>query len=330
MTQSYNYVTLDSANVPLISEPNNTSARFGEFVPFEEEEVTSKLGSVKSKDMFLPNFSLRAFEGKMHRNTVFYDQQGSGLDMMGSCIFIKGNVSTYLPGSSQRIESFNRSQNLKFDPNNELRHFCPAGTDLNFIHFSFYPNFFSQFLPEDEEWADDLRAKILRKERIVGDRFAGISLAQEQALYNIFNTPLTGKLGYMMIETSIVQVILLQMYALFYNEMPVKASVSNRDLDIIRELKDYLSKTFLDDHTLTSLAQYFGVNTNKLMRLFRETFGKSIFEYIAEQRMDYARKLLQEEGLLVTQVARNIGYKNPNHFSVAFKKRFGISPSVFR
>lgn len=120
------------------------------------------------------------------------------------------------------------------------------------------------------------------------------------------------------------------MYALFHNELSGKPPVSNRDLDIIRELKEHLSKTFLDDHSLTGLAQYLGINTNKLMAMFKKTFGKSIFEYIADQRMDYARRLLQEGGLLVTQVARTIGYKNPNHFSAAFKKRFGLSPSSFR
>ena len=63
--------------------------------------------------------------------------------------------------------------------------------------------FLRQFLPEDEPWAEKLKARIERKERIVGDHFAAIEPAQEQALKNIFNTPLKGKLGYMMIETSI-------------------------------------------------------------------------------------------------------------------------------
>jgi AraC-like DNA-binding protein len=68
-------------------------------------------------------------------------------------------------------------------------------------------------------------------------------------------------------------------------------------------------------------------NTNKLMALFKKTFGKSLFEYISELKMDMAHRMLQEEGKMVVEVARVMGYKNPNHFSTAFKKRFGISPS---
>ncbi|HEX8037697.1 MAG TPA: AraC family transcriptional regulator, partial [Chryseosolibacter sp.] len=77
-------------------------------------------------------------------------------------------------------------------------------------------------------------------------------------------------------------------------------------------------------------AQKFGTNTNKLLNLFKKVFGKSIFEYIVEQRMDHARKLLREEGMPVAEVSRHLGYKNPNHFSTAFKKRVGVNPSVYR
>ena len=62
------------------------------------------------------------------------------------------------------------------------------------------------------------------------------------------------------------------------------------------------------------------------MSLFKKVFGKSIFEFIAEQRMDHAMQLLQEHGLTITEVARTVGYKNPNLFSAAFMRRYGVKP----
>lgn len=331
MNRAYKYVSVDHANIPLICQAENPTATFGEFFPTTPPEIRSLLGPVKTHDMFLPNFSVRAFEGKMPRDAVFSDHQGKGLDMLGSCIFFKGKVETFIPGGTGGIVSYNHSQNFKFDPNNEFRHFCPAETDLNFIHISYTADFLNRLLPENEPWAENLKLKIERKERIVGEHFAAISLAQEQVLANIFNAPMKGKLGYMMIETSMTQLILLQMYSLFHREEAFKGPrMSKRDLDIAHEVKDHLSKTFLDDHSISGLAHHFGTNSNKLMNLFKKVFDKSIFEYLTEQRMDHARKLLREEGLLVTEVARNIGYKNPNHFSAAFKKKFGMNPSVYR
>ena len=103
-----------------------------------------------------------------------------------------------------------------------------------------------------------------------------------------------------MMETSIVQLMLLQFHS-FYQTDTV--------------------------HSLNCLAKHFGTSTNKLMTMFKKTFGKSLFEYISELKMDMAHSMLQEKGKMVVEVARITGYKNPNHFSTAFKKRFGVSPS---
>ena len=105
---------------------------------------------------------------------------------------------------------------------------------------------------------------------------------------------------------------------------------SRRDSEVAKQLREHLTKTFLEDHCLADLARHFGVNTTKLMTLFKKTFGKSIFEFISELRMEHAMILLRDSGLMVTEVARTLGYKNPNHFSSAFKRTFGINPSDVR
>jgi AraC-like DNA-binding protein len=37
-----------------------------------------------------------------------------------------------------------------------------------------------------------------------------------------------------------------------------------------------------------------------------------------------------EQNLRVVDIARTLGYKNPNHFSAAFKKRYGTAPSELK
>ncbi len=330
MNQAKEYLQIDSANIPLACEPEDDRSLFGQFIDNQPEEVVSLLGPFESRDLFLPNFTVRTFEGIIPRDAMFYDQTGAGIDMVGSCIFLKGRIKTFLPGTRHEIVSYNGSQNFKFDPANELRHHCKADTELNFIHVSLKPDFLTELLPENELWADSLRAMIERRERIIGDQFASVSLAQEKALANLFTTPLTGKLGYMMMETSLIQVLLLQLHSLFQkNESERTPAIQKRDLEVINDLRGFLSEKFLEDHTLMGLARQFGTNTNKLMNLFRKVFGVSIFEYISGQRMDHAQRLLRE-GLLVNEVSRNVGYKNPNHFSAAFKKHFGVNPSMVK
>jgi AraC-like DNA-binding protein len=46
--------------------------------------------------------------------------------------------------------------------------------------------------------------------------------------------------------------------------------------------------------------------------------------------MEYAMRLIREDQKFVTEAARILGYKNPHHFSAAFKKKFGICPSAVK
>lgn len=328
-----NCIPVDNPNIPLLSGDEARTKPLGKFIETGNSDAGGVDGLVfaKSADMYLPNFSVRSFEGRFSNDAVFVNQYNRGTDLLGSCLFLKGAINSILPGQYDSIESYDKSQNFKFDPHNEFKHVTRAETDIHFLHISYTSAYFNQFLPENEQWADSLMTRISKKERIIGERFTAINLAQEQALQNIIDCPLSGKLGYMMIETSIIQIILLQMHSLFnaaYSLKPKK--INRRDMDVVRGLKEYLSKTFLDDHSMISLSKHFGANTNKLMSLFKKIFDKSIFEYINELRMEHARQLLRDEGLMITEVSRTIGYKNPNHFSAAFKRRYGICPSELK
>ena len=332
MVNCYNHVRIDNPNIPILCA-GSEQLPFGKFFDSTPEDVSldGAVTDLRTRDMYLPNFSIRTFEGKFLQDGVFVNKHSRGSDLLGSCVFFRGAVHSFLPGTDQVIHSFNGSQNFKYDPNNDLRHGAKAGEELHFMHFSFSEKSLEEVLPENERWSDQLRLKVSKRERILGERFAPIILAQEQALRNIFDCPLTGKLGYLLIETSIRQFMLLQMHELFHPTKGAdKQSHSKRDVEIIHSLKEHLSMTFLDDHSLVSLARHFGTNTNKLMTMFKMIFGKSIFEYISERRMEHARLLLENNDIQITEVARTVGYKNANHFSAAFKRMYGLNPSRIR
>ena len=112
--------------------------------------------------------------------------------------------------------------------------------------------------------------------------------------------------------------------------LPCQPKISARDRELIERVKAYLTKRFLEAHTMNNLAREFGTNTHKLMTLYKKTFNTSIFDYLNTLRMDHAKKMLEEQGCYVSEVSRELGYKNPHHFTVAFKRRFGICPSLLK
>ena len=80
--------------------------------------------------------------------------------------------------------------------------------------------------------------------------------------------------------------------------------------------------------TLNGLAKRVGTNEYTLKKGFKELFGVSVFQYWKGLRLETAKTALLEEGLSVQEVSRKIGYKNPQHFTTAFKKQFGLTPSA--
>lgn len=62
---------------------------------------------------------------------------------------------------------------------------------------------------------------------------------------------------------------------------------------------------------------------------FRQAYGKSVFDYFREYRMQRAMQLLDEIRTNVSQTAWPVGYTNVSHFSEAFGKRFGILPKQY-
>lgn len=110
---------------------------------------------------------------------------------------------------------------------------------------------------------------------------------------------------------------------------PGKINFSTHDKLLFYSLRQFIDDHFTKEHSLKSLSRQFATNEFKLKAGFKMLFRTTIFRYIHLLRMNYAMQLLQS-GKRINEVSRVIGYKNSNHFSVAFKKHFGVVPSVVR
>jgi len=64
--------------------------------------------------------------------------------------------------------------------------------------------------------------------------------------------------------------------------------------------------------------------------VFKKETGKSFINYLTDYRMEKALRLLIEEEEKTYIIAESVGYADPNYFSYAFKKKFGMSPSKYK
>lgn len=82
--------------------------------------------------------------------------------------------------------------------------------------------------------------------------------------------------------------------------------------------------------SLVTLAEQLHLSTQQTQRIIKKMYGQSFSERLTTSKMNYAKTLLSDTNLSVTQIASECGYSGTNGFFVAFKKFFGITPNELR
>ncbi|NLO38708.1 MAG: helix-turn-helix transcriptional regulator [Ruminiclostridium sp.] len=97
----------------------------------------------------------------------------------------------------------------------------------------------------------------------------------------------------------------------------------------------YWIKSYIDSHLDENISLSYFEDTcflckEYLLKLFKNEFGYTIYEYVLKMRMERARELLVSSDTEIKEITNQVGYNDTNYFCKAFKRYFGISPSKFR
>lgn len=98
------------------------------------------------------------------------------------------------------------------------------------------------------------------------------------------------------------------------------------DIKAIYKIKDYLQSHLDTAPKVANLAKEAAMSEPKLRKLFRQTFGKGVFEYYQSLRMQEAARLLKEKHLSVSEVGYQLGFVNLSHFTKVFEDYIGMKP----
>jgi AraC-type DNA-binding domain-containing proteins len=97
----------------------------------------------------------------------------------------------------------------------------------------------------------------------------------------------------------------------------------------INDVIDFLNDHLADNLTIDLIAQNFYTSSANLKKQFKKTTNKSIISYFNELRMIQAQQWIRENELSYTEIAKRLGFNSIHHFSAAFKKYSGHSPSSY-
>ena len=109
-------------------------------------------------------------------------------------------------------------------------------------------------------------------------------------------------------------------------------SGKNRDdsQDAVERVEHYIREHLSEELSVKNLADMVYVGADHLTRTFKKRYGKTVTDYILEQRMNLAGELLKDQRLTITMVSDAVGFGNYSYFTEQFKRTFGKTPREYR
>jgi len=98
----------------------------------------------------------------------------------------------------------------------------------------------------------------------------------------------------------------------------------------VKRVTAYMLERASESLTLDELASVIHLSRFHFCTAFRLATGKTPHEWLVIQRIDMARKLLEDRVLNITEVGLAVGYGTPSAFTAAFRKIVGCTPTDFR
>ncbi len=179
-----------------------------------------------------------------------------------------------------------------------------GGCDIDYVQFT------SDILPDYKQVINAISSKILRADDKICDIFDALRQAKDS---NERGKELTLKGLIYLLCGNIVNIV----------DYRPKSHPS-----IIDQIRKYIEES--DDIKLASVAACFNYSKEHLSRTFHKELGISYRDYCNGIKMKRATILLSGEDISTKEIALMLGYGDESSFIRAFKRKYGITPNVFR
>lgn len=118
--------------------------------------------------------------------------------------------------------------------------------------------------------------------------------------------------------------------ALKQDDKVEKVEVKGYDEELMERIMKVVNENLSDsDFNVEKMCDEVGVSRTQLHRKLKEMTGVPTSEFLRNIRLNEAARLIRERKINITQVSYMVGFANNSHFSTAFKKYFGMSPSEY-
>lgn len=98
----------------------------------------------------------------------------------------------------------------------------------------------------------------------------------------------------------------------------------------LKDVQLWVLKNLDEHHTVENLAERATMSPRSFYRHFKETTGITPSRFVAESRVDAAKRLLEESSLQIKAIAAKCGFGDEERMRRTFHRRIGVSPDDYR
>lgn len=156
-----------------------------------------------------------------------------------------------------------------------------------------------------------------------------IHLDQDEAILSIWRMLIieNRKLG--QDNRELADYLLRSLLLLFDQAIEARTRLHGKPFVAARMLA-FIEERAITPFRLEELAVHVGLSVSRAVHLFKECYGKTIVQYTHEVRLTAAEERIKYSSLTLEQIAETCGFGNYSYFYRVFRKKFGVSPAVYR
>jgi len=101
------------------------------------------------------------------------------------------------------------------------------------------------------------------------------------------------------------------------------------NVEKIKNAKQLVINNMDEPPSLQEIANEVGLSISKLKEGFKHIYGESVFNFLLDYKLEFARKQLLSKKYNVSEISLQVGYSTASHFIAAFKKKYGTTPKQY-
>jgi AraC family transcriptional regulator len=118
--------------------------------------------------------------------------------------------------------------------------------------------------------------------------------------------------------------------ALAMDESHLRIEISTLSVAQVARVCEYIRTNLESDLGVAELAGLVNLSPHYFSMLFRRAFGVPPHQYVLQERITEARKLLATGRMTLSELATHLGFSDQSHFSRAFRKMTGTTPRSYQ